>query len=344
MWGKYLLLDPTPARPIGESRRTDESTFRYVRCTDQMWDVQIPHDIDTHAFWETAFGVAITISEHISITLQGDGDDTIINRLAAAILMILGSEEDPPLPLRSEDHKFLSQGIPESITNSDDPYETLQEYSHRKSFNELMELRGCHSSLQVYGLRSITDPLSEQWCATSREDKLTAIRNIAETIDPDCSLLLSWALALMHLYLYTPINVNRAIICETLLLHAALDPGFTLPIKRSEITELTKRFYRLQNPTRIGEITRQFSKAGIEPLQRSQIDRPVGPEDPLSAETTISTLSAVIQAGIPLLDAITQYCYDYGSNSSRWRLEQLPRDLFILTAHVVTEGVVDTSC
>ncbi len=278
------------------------------------------------------------------------------------------AESHAPGPIDESYRDFLSKGIPEPIEEveldisgdddekenrsltdalssiSDEDQEQFDEWlsapdNHKRSaYTELIETRSCDVTLVEYGLRSVVDPSSKGWQMTSRAQKITAIRHLSDLIKPEqgrneTSRLASWATMveftiLQTMYRYTPVTLDTSIVGAALLLQAVLDEDFALPISEPETKWAFERYRNLLDGRKIRSIEKKFDDSKTTRLGREQFDSLSAEGEQTPIDEKLNAIKSVIDAGIPLLDAIMVYRYRYRDRNRHYVLERLPMDLY----------------
>lgn len=334
----------------------------------------IDEELGPHNFWETVFRITCSMEEDATILLVDGENLAQATAVAVAVHMIRGSSYETALEQLGDEHQpdepfreLLSRGITEPVPErepDDDsgtgsegwddvlnpPQEKLDQFQtwwdapdnrNREEYYELQKLRQAHPSLKQHGLRSIIDPLSRQWNQTSRDAKYEAFSALIDKTnfreeDHISSIALGFKLELVDGILrYTGTNLDRLILGGSLLLHGALDKGFIFPVSPEEVQTHWNRYHELLDGRKVSSVANRFHKLRLPTLGRDHFDSLSHEGETTPVESKIADVRSVLEGGVPLLDAVMVHRYRYREKNRRYVIEQLPLDLFALTAVVL---------
>ena len=275
----------------------------------------------------------------------------------------------------TETRKFLAKGIPEPIEKHmypDDDYDTtgkqdedmssvlnvteeqldaFQEFMeapdnfNRHEFQELQQLRATHRTLEDFGLRSILDPAAESWHKSASEEKKNAFQMAfrhlktrwSSTSDRFNGISLAVLLGMIQpVRSYAPLPLSSQILAATMMAQAAIDADYEIPSQKETVTQARERYEKLLDGRKLKSVETRLERAGVARLGREELDSGSAEGEQTALDDKITALQNIVDAGIPLLDAVMLYQHRYRDDNRRYILEQLPADLFALAGVIMT--------
>lgn len=268
-----------------------------------------------------------------------------------------------PVPDNSDYGEHFNREFEKDLAESD-PDEDLLDYAERieeqtkesplpayiqcDCYLSQVAARDTHSSLKKHGLSSLLYAFSESWQKTGPKEKHAALRALAECDRRDIETVPGTSQELEY-YARFQVIARRIgclkssmrysdmgmIVAGCLLLQSVLDDSFHLPLSDRSLTRIRERVHALRLKSERDHVTKRLAEKEVEPLDRSQLDYDCVEAESLTPRQKLDHVARVIDAGVPILDAVMDHYKFCDVEQRRYRIGNIAPNLFAMTEMVV---------